>query len=65
VAAYAFALAISASSVTSRQHFPSDVLVGAAFGYLIGGYVVRHQVSSARQNRGGFGGAISISHRSL
>jgi membrane-associated phospholipid phosphatase len=41
-AAYAFALAISASRVTSRQHFPSDVLVGSTFGYLIGGYVVRH-----------------------
>ena len=39
-AAYAFALAISASPVTSRQHFPSDVLVGGTFGYLIGGYVV-------------------------
>jgi membrane-associated phospholipid phosphatase len=42
VAAYAFALAISASRVTARQHFPSDVLVGGTFGYLIGGYVVRH-----------------------
>jgi hypothetical protein len=41
-AAYAFALAISASRVTGRQHFPSDVLVGGTFGYLIGGYVVRH-----------------------
>ncbi len=42
VAAYAFALAISASRVTARQHFPSDVLVGGTLGYLIGGYVVRH-----------------------
>lgn len=42
MAAYAFALAISASRVTARQHFPSDVLVGGTFGYLIGGYVVRH-----------------------
>jgi hypothetical protein len=42
-AAYAFALAISASRVTGRQHFPSDVLVGGTFGYLIGGYVVRHR----------------------
>ncbi len=41
-AAYAFALAISASRVTALQHFPSDVLVGGTFGYLIGGYVVRH-----------------------
>ena len=42
MAAYAFALATSASRVTARQHFPSDVLVGGTFGYLIGGYVVRH-----------------------
>ena len=42
MAAYAFALAISASRVTARQHFPSDVLVGGTFGYLIGSYVVRH-----------------------
>ena len=42
LAAYAFAFAISASRVTARQHFPSDVLVGGTFGYLIGGYVVRH-----------------------
>jgi membrane-associated phospholipid phosphatase len=42
LAAYAFAVAISVSRVTARQHFPSDVLVGGTFGYLIGGYVVRH-----------------------
>jgi membrane-associated phospholipid phosphatase len=41
-AAYAFALTISASRVTGRQHFPSDVLVGGTFGYLIGWYVDRH-----------------------
>jgi membrane-associated phospholipid phosphatase len=45
VAAYAFALAISASRVTARQHFPSDVLVGGTLGYLIGGYVVRHHAA--------------------
>ena len=45
VAAYAFAVAISVSRVTARQHFPSDVLVGGTFGYLIGGYVVRHHAA--------------------
>jgi membrane-associated phospholipid phosphatase len=45
VAAYAFALAISASRVTARQHFPSDVLVGGTLGYLIGGYVIRHHAA--------------------
>ena len=40
--AYGFATAISASRITGRQHFPSDVVVASTFGYLIGGYVVRH-----------------------
>lgn len=42
VAAYLFAAAVSVSRVTAREHFPSDVLVGGTFGYLIGGYVVHH-----------------------
>ena len=50
VAAYAFALAISASRVTARQHFPSDVLVGGTFGYLIGGYVVRHHAAGNEES---------------
>jgi hypothetical protein len=44
-ASYAFALAVSASRVTARRHFPSDVLVGGTFGYLIGGYVVRQHAT--------------------
>jgi hypothetical protein len=40
--AYAFALGISVSRVTAREHFPTDVLVGGTFGYLIGRYVVQH-----------------------
>jgi membrane-associated phospholipid phosphatase len=39
--AYGLAVLISASRLSARQHFPSDVLVGAVFGYLIGRYVVR------------------------
>jgi hypothetical protein len=34
--AYAFALAVSASRVTARRHFPSDIVVRGAFGYLTG-----------------------------
>jgi hypothetical protein len=45
--AYAFALAISASRVTARRHFPSDVIVGSAFGYLIGRYVVHHHTDDS------------------
>ncbi len=46
IAAYAFALAVSASRVTAREHFPSDVLVGGTIGYLVGGYVVHCRASS-------------------
>jgi hypothetical protein len=37
--AYGLASAISASRVTGKQHFPSDVLVGSAVGWLISRYV--------------------------
>jgi membrane-associated phospholipid phosphatase len=36
---YGMATAVSASRITSKQHFPSDVLVGAAIGYLTSEYV--------------------------
>jgi hypothetical protein len=36
---YSAATTVSVSRVLARQHFPSDVLVGSVFGYLIGGYV--------------------------
>jgi membrane-associated phospholipid phosphatase len=45
ITVYAFATAISLCRVTGRAHFPSDVVVGSAFGYLIGGYVKRHHAS--------------------
>ena len=34
--AYGLAAAVSMSRVTSRDHFPSDVLVGSALGFLVG-----------------------------
>jgi len=37
--AYGLASAISASRVTGREHFPSDVLVGSILGYLIAQHV--------------------------
>lgn len=40
---YGAATTVSASRVLSRDHFPSDALVGTAFGYLVGGYVERHR----------------------
>ena len=42
---YGLASAISASRVTAKQHFPSDVLVGSAIGWLIG-----HEVYAKHHN---------------
>ena len=36
---YSVAATVSVSRVIARQHFPSDVVVGSVFGYLVGGYV--------------------------
>jgi membrane-associated phospholipid phosphatase len=44
VACYGLATGVSLTRVLSRQHFPSDVLVGSAVGWLIGRYVIhRHR----------------------
>lgn len=40
---YSLATTVSASRVIAREHFPSDVFVGSALGYAIGGYVVRRR----------------------
>jgi hypothetical protein len=43
IAAYGLAAGVSVSRVLAQQHFPSDVLVGSAVGWMIGRYVVhRH-----------------------
>ena len=39
--AYGAATGISLARVADRKHFPSDVVVGSALGYLIGRYVYR------------------------
>ena len=39
--AYGLATGVSLTRVLARQHFPSDVLVGSAVGWLIGRYVYR------------------------
>lgn len=44
IAAYGLATGVSVTRVLSRQHFPSDVLVGSAVGWLIGRFVFhKHQ----------------------
>jgi hypothetical protein len=39
--AYGLASAVSASRITAKQHFPSDVLIGSAIGWFEGMYVFR------------------------
>lgn len=41
--AYTMASAVSLSAVRSRQHFPSDVLLGSAIGYLISQNIYRRR----------------------
>jgi|SRR5215472_57339 len=41
--AYGFAESIGISRILANQHFPSDVLVGQAIGFLSGGYVLSHR----------------------
>jgi hypothetical protein len=42
LAIYSLASGVSVSRVLARQHFPSDVLVGSAVGWMIGRYVQHH-----------------------
>jgi hypothetical protein len=39
---YGMATAVSVSRITAKQHFPSDVLVASAIGYLTSSYVYSH-----------------------
>jgi hypothetical protein len=41
ILAYGAASAVSFSRITAKQHFPSDVLIGSAIGWLVGAYVYR------------------------
>ena len=43
VPAYGFAETISLSRIFANQHFPSDILVGQAVGFLTGSYVLNHR----------------------
>lgn len=44
ISAYGLATGVSLTRVLAQQHFPSDVLVGSALGWMIGRYVVhRHR----------------------
>jgi hypothetical protein len=48
---YSLAATVSASRVMAREHFPSDVFVGATLGYVIGGYVVKRRSTESAWQR--------------
>lgn len=43
ILAYTLASTVSASRITQGIHYPGDVFAGAALGYLIGRYIVKHR----------------------
>jgi membrane-associated phospholipid phosphatase len=43
VPAYGFVEAVSISRILANQHFPSDILIGQAIGFLTGSYVLNHR----------------------
>lgn len=47
VVVYSLATSVSAARVIARKHFPSDVFVGGALGYYIGGYVVHRRATES------------------
>ncbi len=57
--AYGLATGVSVARVTGKDHFPSDVLVGSAVGWLIG-----RQVYAAHHNTEAAGGGYGIFDRS-
>jgi membrane-associated phospholipid phosphatase len=50
---YTLAAGVGATRIMGREHFPSDVLLGAAGGWLIGHYVfrARHHVPLEHAHR--------------
>ena len=51
VGVYSMATGVSLTRVMGQQHFPTDVLIGSAAGWLIGRYVVHHHGRHAGQIR--------------
>ena len=50
IVVYSLATSVSAARVVARKHFPSDVFVGGALGYYIGGYVLRRRSTESSFN---------------
>jgi Capsule assembly protein Wzi/PAP2 superfamily len=58
VLAYGAATAVSISRVTGRQHFPSDVVLGGAFGWFIGRQVYKAHHDPELERPGSYGSFI-------
>jgi len=50
ITAYGVATGVSLTRVLGRQHFPSDVVVGSAVGWLVGRYIFRKRSKYAPRN---------------
>jgi membrane-associated phospholipid phosphatase len=59
--AYTFAETISVARILANAHFPSDVVVGQAIGFLTGGYVLHHRALYCCGNRQSISGKIMSS----
>jgi membrane-associated phospholipid phosphatase len=58
IAAYAGASLVSVSRITARQHFASDVIIGAGIGWFTGRYVFKTHYDHAIHRRNGFTHAL-------
>jgi hypothetical protein len=69
LAVYGLAAATGFERVQGREHFPSDVLVGGAIGYFVGGYIFDHHSTRSKTHvafapmlgHGGAGVSLQIS----
>jgi len=63
VLAYGLAALVSASRLSGRQHFASDVVVGGAMGWFIGTYVFHTHQNASRSQRSDPGHTVSPAER--
>lgn len=58
IAAYSLASLVSVSRITGRQHFASDVIIGAGIGWFTGRYVFKTHYDHSIHQRNGFTHAL-------
>jgi membrane-associated phospholipid phosphatase len=58
IAAYSLASLVSVSRITARQHFASDVIIGAGIGWFTGRYVFKTHYDHSIHRRNGFTHAL-------